>query len=146
MDNVDKSTLVKLGKASLAQLPQDILCPRYDPATLTPGIVHIGLGNFHRAHQAWYLHRLMQMGKALDWAIIGAGVKPYDEEQREKLAAQDYLTTLIELSPEGSKAEVTASMIDYVPIRPDNQPLIRQLAEPEIRIVGLTTSSQTICC
>jgi mannitol 2-dehydrogenase len=42
---------------------------------LKPGIVHVGVGNFHRAHQAWYLHRLMQTGAALDWAIIGAGVR-----------------------------------------------------------------------
>jgi mannitol 2-dehydrogenase len=48
--------------------------------------VHIGVGNFHRAHQAWYLHRLMQQGAALDWAIIGAGVRPGDAAMREKLS------------------------------------------------------------
>ena len=47
--------------------------------------ISIGVGNFHRAHQAWYLHRLMQAGKALDWAIIGAGVRPYDAAMRDKL-------------------------------------------------------------
>ena len=61
---------MKLSNASLADMPDSVLVPTYDRAALTPGIVHIGLGNFHRAHQAWYLHRLMQAGKAHDWAII----------------------------------------------------------------------------
>lgn len=66
---------MKLNNANLLNLSKDILRPSYDRSTLRPGIVHIGLGNFHRAHQAWYLHRLMQQGWALDWAIIGAGVR-----------------------------------------------------------------------
>ena len=52
-------------------LPEPILRPGYDRAELTAGILHIGVGNFHRGHQAWYLHRLMQQGEALDWAIVG---------------------------------------------------------------------------
>ena len=82
----------------------------------------------------------MQQGLALDWAIVGAGVRPYDEDQRLKLAAQDYMTTLIELSPEGRTAEVIGSMIDYVPIEPGNAQLIEQMAQPEIRIVSLTVT------
>lgn len=58
---------------SLSDLREAIARPRYDRARLRPGIVQIGLGNFRRAHQAWYLHRLMQQGLALDWAILGAG-------------------------------------------------------------------------
>ncbi len=70
---------VTLSNATLDQLPAEILRPQYDRSKLTAGILHIGLGNFHRAHQSWYLHRLMQQGLALDWAIVGAGVRPYDE-------------------------------------------------------------------
>lgn len=132
--------MLKLSNDNLPKLPKGILRPQYNRARLTPGIVHIGLGNFHRAHQAWYLHRLMQMGEAQDWAIIGAGVRGPDEAQRLKLAAQDYLTTLIELDPSGSSAEVTGSMIDYVPVTPDNAPLIAKMAVPEIRIVALTVT------
>ncbi|MCB1330664.1 MAG: mannitol dehydrogenase family protein, partial [Maritimibacter sp.] len=55
---------ITLSNATLDQLPGDVLRPTYDRSALTPGIVHIGLGNFHRAHQAWYLHRLMQQGLA----------------------------------------------------------------------------------
>jgi mannitol 2-dehydrogenase len=102
--------------------------------------VHIGLGNFHRAHQSWYLHRLMQQGMAQDWAIVGAGVRPFDAAQRERLLAQDCLTTLIELSPDGASAEVVGSMIDYVEIAEGNGPLIARMADPAIRIVALTVT------
>ncbi len=130
--------LISLSNATLDQLC--VTRPRYDRTLLTPGIVHIGLGNFHRAHQAWYLHRLMQAGQANDWAIIGAGVRPYDAAMREKLLAQDCLTTLIELDPENVSAEVVGSMIDYLPIEEGNAPLIRQMADPAIRIVAMTVT------
>ena len=131
---------MKLSNATLAHLPSAIKRPSYDRAGLTAGIVHIGLGNFHRAHQSWYLHRLMELGEAHDWAIIGAGVRPYDAAMREKLAAQDYLCTLIELDPKGTRAEVVGSMIDYVPIEEGNGALIARMAEPDIRIVALTVT------
>lgn len=129
-----------LSNATLQALPQGIKVPKYDRAALRPGIVHIGLGNFHRAHQAWYLHQLMQTGLAQDWAILGAGVRPYDEAMRQKLAAQDYLTTLIELDPAGTRAEVVGSMIGYVPIQEGNRALIATMADPAIRIVSLTVT------
>ncbi len=131
---------MKLNNAALTNLPEGIEGPRYDRAALTAGIVHIGLGNFHRAHQAWYLHRLMQQGRALDWAIVGAGVRAPDAAMRDKLLAQDCLTTLIELDPKGIRAEVTGPMIDFLPIEPDNAALIRAMADPAIRIVGLTVT------
>lgn len=131
---------IRLSQASLADLPNHVVRPTYDRSALTPGIVHIGLGNFHRAHQAWYLHRLMEQGLAHDWAIIGAGVKSYDETQRKKLAAQDHLTTLIELDPEGTSAEVVGSMIDYLPVEEGHGALIAKLSDPAIRIVSLTVT------
>jgi mannitol 2-dehydrogenase len=127
-----------LSNAALSQL--DVKVPRYDRTALTPGILHIGVGNFHRAHQSWYLHRLMQMGLAHDWAIIGAGIRPYDAAMREKLLAQDCLTTLIELDPDQVSAEVVGSMIGYLPIEEGNAPLIRQMADPAIRIVSMTVT------
>ena len=132
--------MIKLSNATLSDVPASILRPEYERSKLTPGIVHIGLGNFHRAHQSWYLHRLMQEGEALDWAILGAGVRAFDEAQREKLKTQDYLTTLIELDPTKISAEVVGSMIDYIPIVEDNAPLIAQMADPAIRIVAMTVT------
>ncbi len=131
---------IKLRNANLADLPTGVLRPDYDRHALSAGIIHIGVGNFHRAHQAWYLHRLMQSGLAQDWAIIGAGVRPYDAAMRNKLLAQDCLTTLIELDPASSQAEVVGSMIDYLPIQDGNAALIARMSDPDIRIVALTVT------
>jgi mannitol 2-dehydrogenase len=132
--------LMKLNLGTLADLPDGVRRPSYDRSDLSAGIVHIGLGNFHRAHQAWYLHRLMDQGLAHDWAILGAGVRPADSAQRERLLAQDCLTTLIELDPSSKSAEVTGSMIGFIPIAADNAPLIAHMTEPAIRIVALTVT------
>lgn len=132
--------MMQLNTKNLENLPEAIERPTYDRSTLTPGIVHIGVGNFHRAHQAWYLHRLMQQGQATDWAIIGAGVRPYDVQMRDKLVAQDYLTTLIELDPKSRSVEVVGAMIGYVPIEEGHGALITQMSDPAIRIVSLTVT------
>ena len=132
--------MIRLSNATLNDLPETIARPGYDRAALTPGIVHVGLGNFHRAHQAWYLHRLFQLGLDRDWAIIGAGVRPYDAAQRPKLLGQDCLSALIELDPAGASAEVAGAMIDYVPVEEGNAALIRAMADPAIRIVSLTVT------
>lgn len=131
---------MKLTLQTLSDLPDGVRGPTYDRAALSAGIVHIGLGNFHRAHQAWYLHRLMDMGLAHDWAIIGAGVRAGDAVQRDRLLAQDCLTTLIELDPSGKSAEVTGAMIGFLPVTDDNAPLIAQMSDPAIRIVALTVT------
>ncbi|MCB2136052.1 MAG: mannitol dehydrogenase family protein [Rhodobacteraceae bacterium] len=133
-------TAMKLSNATLPALPAGVARPRYDRQALTAGIVHIGLGNFHRAHQAWYLHRLMQEGGAQDWAILGAGVRPYDATMRERLVAQDFLTTLIELDPTRTQVEVTGAMIGYLPVEEGNGPLISAMTDPAIRIVSLTVT------
>ncbi len=132
--------LIPLRLAALDQIPAGIAKPRYTRGGLTPGIVHIGLGNFHRAHQAWYTHRLMQDGRALDWGIVGAGVRPGDTEMRRKLLGQDCLTTLITLDPADISAEVTGAMLDFVPVQDDNAALIARMTQPEIRIVSLTVT------
>ena len=131
---------MKLTLANLSNLPAAVRKPSYARDDLSAGIVHIGLGNFHRAHQAWYLHRLMDQGLDHDWAIVGAGVRAADAAQRDKMLAQDCLTTLIELDPSGKSAEVIGSMTDFVAVAADNHPLIAQMADPAIRIVALTVT------
>lgn len=131
---------VLLCNQTLASISDAVVRPVYDRSALIPGIVHIGLGNFHRAHQAWYSHQLMQQGHSMDWAIVGAGVRADDAKQRAKLLRQDFLTTLIQLDPNGKTAEIVGSMIDYVPIETDNAALIKQLAHPLIRIASLTVT------
>ena len=131
---------IALSVQTLSCMPDGVQVPNYKQGDLRAGIVHIGVGNFHRAHQAWYLHSLMQKGKAHDWAIIGAGVRQYDEAQRQKLAAQNYLTTLIALDPAGQSAEIVGSMIDYLPVEEGNAGLIARMAQSDIRIVSLTVT------
>lgn len=132
--------LIRPSDANLSRMPTGVRVPTYDRRTLRAGIVHIGLGNFHRAHQAWYMHRLFDAGLNRDWAIIGAGVRAGDAVQREKLLAQDCLTTLIELDPSGKSAEICGAMIDFLPVEEGNAALIAQMADPAIRIVSLTVT------
>jgi mannitol 2-dehydrogenase len=111
--------------------------PAYDRSLLSAGIVHFGVGNFHRAHQAVYLDDLFNQGEDHDWAIIGAGVLPSDSVMRDKLAAQDFLTTVVEQDNNSTTARVTAPMIDILPTG-DAKAIIAKLADPAIRIVSMT--------
>jgi mannitol 2-dehydrogenase len=128
-------------KLSLAALPRvdRAATPRYARADLSPGIVHFGVGNFHRAHQAAYLDALMNEGLARDWAVVGAGVTDYDRRMRAALASQDWLTTLVEQSAEASTARVTGAMVDFLPVG-DVAAATARLADPATRIVSLTVT------
>ena len=126
----------KLAAASLSAITTATV-PQYDRAALSAGIVHFGIGNFHRAHQAIYLDDLFATGADHDWALVGAGVRPADAAMRDKLAEQDWLTTVVEQEAEASSARVTGAMIDY--LEPgDSAAVIARLADPAIRIVSLT--------
>jgi mannitol 2-dehydrogenase len=114
--------------------------PAYDRASLKPGIVHIGLGNFHRAHMAVYLDDLFALGQDHDWAILGAGVRAGDAAMRDALAAQDYLSTVITLDPKGNSARRVGAMTGFVPVQADNAPLIAAMTDAAIRIVSLTVT------
>ncbi len=114
--------------------------PAYDRSRLTPGIVHIGLGNFHRAHMAVYMDDLFARGLAHDWAILGAGVREGDTRMRDALMAQDCLSTVIELDPAGKSARRIGAMIGFLPVEPDNAALVAAMSRPEIRIVSLTVT------
>ncbi|NRP23149.1 Mannitol 2-dehydrogenase [Ensifer adhaerens] len=127
----------KLSLAALDAVKAKAGVPSYDRADLKAGIVHFGVGNFHRAHQAVYLDDLFNAGHDHDWAIVGAGVLPSDEQMRAKLAAQDFLTTVVEQDNNRTGAHVTGAMIDY--LKPgDIAGIVATLADPAIRIVSLT--------
>lgn len=127
--------MTRLNDANLSRI--DIARPVYDRATLTPGIVHFGLGNFHRAHQAVYLDRLMNLGLGHDFAILGAGVLPSDGRMRDALAAQDYLYTVVEQSAAASDPRVLGVTTGFLPVA-DAPAIIAGLADPAIRIASLT--------
>lgn len=128
---------IHVSEAALSSLKGKASVPAYRRSQLSPGILHIGCGNFHRAHQAVYLHELFNTGVGHDWAIVGAGVREADEMMRQKLLAQDLYTTVVEQEAGKSAAHVTGSMIDF--IRPgDTNALLAAMADPAIRIVSLT--------
>ena len=127
----------KLSLVTLNEVARTAAVPAYERSALTAGIVHFGVGNFHRAHQAIYLDDLFNLGHDHDWAIIGAGVLPSDAAMREKLAGQDFLTTVVEQDNNRSGARVTGAMTDY--LAPGNAAAtVARLADPAIRIVSLT--------
>jgi len=130
---------VKLSAAALAHMPAGIAVPNYRRSDLSAGIVHFGVGNFHRAHQAVYLDDLFNAGRDHDWAVVGAGVRDPDVMVREKLKEQDWLTTVVEQEADTTKIRVTGAMIDFV--RPyDVAATLDMLARPQIRIVSLTVT------
>ncbi|MDI7860389.1 mannitol dehydrogenase family protein [Rhizobiaceae bacterium n13] len=127
----------KLSLATLDQAAATAAVPAYGRNSLTAGILHFGVGNFHRAHQAVYLDDLFNSGRDHDWAIVGAGMLPSDAAMRDKLGAQDYLTTVVEQDINRTAARVTGPMVDMLPVG-DAAAIITALANPSIRIASLT--------
>ena len=127
----------KLSLANLPAIAAKATVPAYRREQLSPGILHLGVGNFHRAHMAVYLHELFNQGRDLDWAIIGAGVMPSDQKMKATLEAQDCLTTVVEQDIARSEATVTGAMIGIV-TAPDYAAIIATMADPRIRILSLT--------
>ncbi|WP_458524507.1 mannitol dehydrogenase family protein [Onishia taeanensis] len=127
---------VSLTQYDMAMVHEDVSTPGYDRLGLYPGILHIGVGNFHRSHMAMYLDRLFEQGEDLDWAIIGAGVMPADARMRRHLKKQDWLTTVVDLQSEAMSARVIGSMLDFLPVEPAS--IVNALRDPRIRIVSLT--------
>ncbi len=130
---------VKLSVAALAHMRSGIAVPNYKRSDLNAGMVHFGVGNFHRAHQAVYLDDLFNTGADRDWTIVGAGVREVDVAMCENLAEQDWLTTVVEQEAGATTVRVTGAMIDF--IKPfDVEAMLEALARPEIRIVSLTVT------
>ena len=128
---------MKLDNSTLAQI--SISRPDYDRSEIAVGIVHFGVGGFHRAHQAMYVDRLLEQGLAKDWGICGVGVLPADRRMADVMAAQDGLYTLMTENPDGSRdARVIGSIVDYRYAPDDPEGVIEVLAAPTTRIVSLT--------
>jgi mannitol 2-dehydrogenase len=133
--------LVDLRTASLQSLDPQVAIPGYDRSTVTAGIVHVGVGAFHRAHQAMYIDRLLTEGKALNWGICGVGVLPGDIGIRDALRAQDCLYTLVIKRPDGTlEPRVIGSIIEYLLAPDDPEAVIEKMAARSTRIVSLTVT------
>lgn len=128
---------MKLNNSTLTELSVDK--PSYRRDEISVGIVHFGVGGFHRAHQAAYVDRLMEMGVAKDWGICGVGVMPADRKMAEVMAEQDGLYTLLLEKPDGTReARVIGSIVDYRYAPDDPEAVIELLAAPSTRIISLT--------
>src|SRR5699024_9598981 len=108
-----------------------ISVPGYDRSAVAPGIVHFGVGGFHRARVAMVVDELVRAGAAGDWAIVGGGVRAHDAGMRDALGAQDHLYTLTLKPPDGAKERrVIGSIIDYRFGPDDPQGLLDLLTDP----------------
>ncbi|MBS4100940.1 mannitol dehydrogenase family protein [Tsukamurella paurometabola] len=114
--------------------------PSYDRAVVRLGIVHFGVGGFHRAHQAAYVDRLLESGPdAAGWGICGVGLRPADAAMRDALVPQSGLYTLTLKHPDGVvETSVIGAIVDYLYAPDDPEAVIERLAAPETRIVSLT--------
>jgi mannitol 2-dehydrogenase len=113
--------------------------PAYDRNLVTPGVVHFGVGGFHRSHQAMYHDRLMNEGTALDWGICGVGVMAADQLMKQVLDAQDGLYTLVLKHSDGTyEPRVIGSIVEYLFAPADPEAVIEKMAEESTRIVSLT--------
>ncbi|MHA7279797.1 mannitol dehydrogenase family protein [Arthrobacter sp. MDT2-2] len=138
--------MTQLSAATLSSLPPELPVPAYDRSALSVGIVHFGVGGFHRAHQAMYLDRLMSQGQAHGWAICGIGVLPHDLAMKQVMDNQNGLYTLVEKAPDGTQnARVIGSIVDYLFAPDDPETVIETMAAPGVRIVSMTITEGGYC-
>ncbi|MCF3939456.1 MULTISPECIES: mannitol dehydrogenase family protein [Gordonia] len=135
--------MYELTQAGLADI-HTVPTPSYDRRQMRCGIVHFGVGGFHRAHQARYLDRLLAAGDsddAADWGICGVGVRPADAAMRDALVPQDGLYTLTLKHPDGEvETSILGAIVDYLFAPDDPERVVEKLAAPETRIVSLTVT------
>jgi mannitol 2-dehydrogenase len=128
-----------LNAETLPSLGAPVATPGYDRSGVVTGVVHFGVGGFHRAHQAMYLDRLMNDGKALEWGICGVGVMPSDRRMKDVMQAQDCLYTLLVKGADGSlEPRVIGSIVEYLLAPDDPEAVIEKMASEQTRIVSLT--------
>jgi mannitol 2-dehydrogenase len=130
-----------ISPAFLAAARPEVDLPGYDRSELTAGIVHFGVGGFHRAHQALAIDRLLRQGQAKDFAICGVGLMPHDQRMRDVMASQDCLYTLVEKAPDGTRtARVVGSIVEYHYAPDDVELVLEKMANADTRIVSLTVT------
>ena len=128
----------RLSDASLAKLHKDVRVPAYNRSALVQHTVHIGVGGFHRAHQAVYLDDLLQLEAEPRWGECGLGVLKSDARMRDALKAQDCLYTVVQKSIDSQTARVIGSIADYIYAPEERERAIAKMAGAETKIVSLT--------
>ncbi|AKM08598.1 mannitol dehydrogenase family protein [Pelagerythrobacter marensis] len=133
---------MRLGPDTLGTLPAEIAQCGYDRAGQAIGVVHFGIGAFHRAHQAWYLDRAMAAGER-DWAISALTLR--SPTVAEQLGPQDGLYSLTERAGAGERTRVIGAVREVLFARPDAERAIERVAAPECRIVSFTVTEKGYC-
>ncbi|OBQ78817.1 MULTISPECIES: mannitol dehydrogenase family protein [unclassified Mesorhizobium] len=129
----------RLSNASITQLPGAIAIPRYDRGAVTPGIVHLGVGAFHRAHQAAYVDASLADGDT-GWGIIGVSLRSPDT--RDALSPQDGLYTLAVRESAGEQLQIIGSIVSLLVAPEDPDAVLTALTDPRTRIVTLTITEK----
>ena len=132
----------RLSAATLAQSPAAAVAPAYERGSQKTGIVHFGIGAFHRAHQAVFVDDRMAAGER-DWAILGASLRSADT--RDALAPQDGLYTLVERDGSGERQRVIGSVTGLLVAPEAPEALLVAMSSPDVRIVSLTVTEKGYC-
>ena len=133
---------VTLSLATLEALPAAVERPRYDRTRVRCGIVHLGLGAFHRAHQAVYTEQVLASGD-LGWGIIGASLR--SPATRDALAPQDGLYTVSVRGPDAPHYQVIGAIQQSLVASENPQALIAAMAHEDVKIVSLTVTEKGYC-
>ena len=136
------ASLPRLTRRALGKLTPEIHQPSYDHRAITPGIVHLGVGAFHRAHQAIYVEDALAAGER-QWGIIAASLR--QPGTRDALSPQDGLYTLAVGSAEGEKLRVVGALRRLIVATEATPALLAAMADPAIRIVTLTVTEKGYC-
>lgn len=130
---------MRLSKDSLSRLPANIQRPAYDRSKVVPSIVHLGIGAFHRAHQAMFTDAVLASGD-LQWGIVGAGIISAD--MKNALLPQDCLYTLAEMGADSEKVKVIGSIVDVLGGTEDADKLLARMSDIGTRIVSITVTEK----
>ncbi|NAZ87747.1 mannitol dehydrogenase family protein [Kineococcus sp. T90] len=115
--------------------PPGVQAPGYDRSALVPAVVHLGVGGFHRAHQAVYLDDLARRGET-GWGVVGVGL--HSSRMRDALAPQDNLYSVVVRGPQHDEVRVVGVLVDYLYAPDDPEAVLERLADPRTRLVTLT--------
>lgn len=134
--------MVRLDSVALGRLPAGIERPRFVPAAIGIGIVHLGIGAFHRAHQAIYTDDVLAVDGG-NWGICGVSLRSPDV--RDRLAPQECLYTAVERSPAGSRRRIVGSVREALCLADQRKRVATRLAQREVAVVTLTVTEKGYC-
>lgn len=136
-------TGVPLSTATLEVHARRVAVPRYDRAALRPSVVHIGVGGFHRAHQAAYFDDLARDRVSMDWGVTGVGL--HRPEMRDALLPQDCLYTMVERGAGESTSRVVGALRRYLFAPEEHAQVVKALTDERTQLVTLTVTGDGYC-